>query len=116
MIFNGSKKVLLDHHFFFGGEEIEITSTYTYLGVELLGIVSLLHRIRSFVDSTKGQDRYSYLAYCSSESIALSSPYCRTWCWFVGVSDLLEFASISMDQLLPSRYLLDVLGHLLPTR
>jgi hypothetical protein len=29
MIFNGSKKVLLDHHFFFKGEEIEITNTYT---------------------------------------------------------------------------------------
>jgi hypothetical protein len=32
MIFNGSKKVLLDHHFLFRGEEIQITNTYTYLG------------------------------------------------------------------------------------
>jgi hypothetical protein len=29
MIFNESKKVLLDHHFFFRWEEIEITDTYT---------------------------------------------------------------------------------------
>jgi hypothetical protein len=34
MIFNGSKKVLSDHHFFFKGEEIEITYTYTYLEVK----------------------------------------------------------------------------------
>jgi len=34
MIFNGSNKTLFDHHFFFRGEEIEITNTYTYLGVQ----------------------------------------------------------------------------------
>jgi hypothetical protein len=32
MIFNGLKKSV-DLHFFFRGEEIEITITYTYLGV-----------------------------------------------------------------------------------
>jgi hypothetical protein len=37
MIFNGSKKILFDHHFFFKGEEIEITNTYTYLGVLFTG-------------------------------------------------------------------------------
>lgn len=34
MIFNGTKKTLSDVHFFSRGEEIEITSTYTYLGVQ----------------------------------------------------------------------------------
>ena len=33
MIFNGLKRLLIDLHFFLGGEEIEITRTYTYLGV-----------------------------------------------------------------------------------
>jgi hypothetical protein len=182
MIFNGLKKSL-DLHFFFRGEEIEITNTYTYLGVQFSGprfslrptlqprinkgygslallerqcfrhhfqdisskmslmdslirptvlygseiwgpsllesdwasvervqtlllrriirckqtvpqhiilaefgarpfrletvfrLVSFLHRIRSFADSVKGRDRYPYLAYCSSETIALSSSF-----------------------------------------
>jgi hypothetical protein len=33
LIFNGSKKSV-DLHFFFKGEEIKITNTYTYLGVQ----------------------------------------------------------------------------------
>ena len=33
MVFNGTKKTVLNLHFFFRGEEIEITNTYTYLGV-----------------------------------------------------------------------------------
>lgn len=37
MIFNGTKKTLSDSHFFFRREEIEIASTYTYLGVQFLG-------------------------------------------------------------------------------
>jgi hypothetical protein len=36
MIFNRLKKVLSNHHFFFRGEEIEITNIYTYLGVQVL--------------------------------------------------------------------------------
>jgi hypothetical protein len=36
MIFNGLKKTS-DLHFFFRGEEIEITNTYTYLGVQFSG-------------------------------------------------------------------------------
>jgi hypothetical protein len=36
MIFNGSKK-FMDLHFFFRGEEIEITIAYTYLGVQFSG-------------------------------------------------------------------------------
>ena len=36
MIFNGTKKTF-DFHFLFKGEEVEITSTYTYLGVQLSG-------------------------------------------------------------------------------
>jgi hypothetical protein len=33
MIFNASKNALVDYHFSFHGGEIEITTTYTYLGV-----------------------------------------------------------------------------------
>ena len=36
MIFNGIKKSS-DFHFLFKGEEVEITSTYTYLGVQFSG-------------------------------------------------------------------------------
>jgi hypothetical protein len=36
MIFNGLKKTL-DLHFFFKAEDIELTSTYTYLGVQFSG-------------------------------------------------------------------------------
>ena len=36
IIFNGVKKTL-DFHFLFKGEEIEIVSTYTYLGVKFSG-------------------------------------------------------------------------------
>ena len=36
MIFNGTKKTL-DFRFLFKGEEVEITSTYTYLGVQFSG-------------------------------------------------------------------------------
>jgi hypothetical protein len=41
MIFNGLKKVLLNYHFLFRGEEIEITNTYTYLGCNFRGPVSI---------------------------------------------------------------------------
>lgn len=34
MIFNGTKIVLSKYHFYFQGVEIEITATYTYLGVQ----------------------------------------------------------------------------------
>jgi hypothetical protein len=64
----------------------------------------------------KGRDRYPYLAYCSSETIALSSPLGRARGWFAGVSDLLESVGIQMDRLPPFRYSLDAPGHLLPTR
>jgi hypothetical protein len=37
---------------------------------------------------------YSYLAYSSSETIALSSPLGRDRGWFVGVSDILESVGI----------------------
>jgi hypothetical protein len=51
MIFNGSKKVLLDYHFFFRGEEIEITNTYTYLGVQFSGPrFSLRHALQPRVN------------------------------------------------------------------
>jgi hypothetical protein len=34
IIFNFSKKSLSDSHFYFKGEEVEITIAYTYLGVQ----------------------------------------------------------------------------------
>jgi hypothetical protein len=82
----------------------------------VFGLISLLHRIQSFVDTTKGWDRYPYLAYCSSESIASTSSLVRSRCWYVGVSDLLASVGITMDRLPPFRYSLDAPGHLLPTR
>jgi hypothetical protein len=58
---------------------------------------SSLHR--SFANSVKGRDRYPYLAYCSLETIALSSPLGWARGWFAGVSDLLESVGIQMDRL-----------------
>jgi hypothetical protein len=54
------------------------------------------------------------MAYCSSETISLSSSSGRDRVWFIGVSDLLESMGIQMDHLPPFRYSLDALGHLLP--
>lgn len=34
MIFNDSKNVLLDYHFYFQGEKIETNTVYTYLGFQ----------------------------------------------------------------------------------
>jgi hypothetical protein len=82
----------------------------------VFGLVSFLHRIWGLADSAKGRDRYPYLAYCSSETIALSSPLGRARGWFAGVSDLLESVGIQIDRLPPFRYSLDAPGHLLPTR
>jgi hypothetical protein len=82
----------------------------------VFGLVSFLHHIRGLADSTMGRDWYPYLAYCSSETIALSSPLGRARGWFAGVSDLLESVGIQMDHLPPFLYSLDALGHLLPTR
>jgi hypothetical protein len=68
------------------------------------------------VDSMKGRDWYPYLAYCSFETISLSSSSGRAQCWFTGVSDLLESVGIQIDLLPLFRYSLDAPGHLLPTR
>jgi hypothetical protein len=37
LIFNASKSSLTDLHFYYRGAEIEITTTYTYLGVQFTG-------------------------------------------------------------------------------
>ena len=37
MIFNASKSFLIELNFYFQGEEIEINTTYTYLGVSVHG-------------------------------------------------------------------------------
>ena len=36
-------------------------------------LVSFLHHVQGLVDSIKSRDRYRYLAYCSSETIARST-------------------------------------------
>ena len=64
-------------------------------------LVSFLHRVWGFADSQKGRDRYPYLAYCSFETIAPSTPPGRARCWFAGVSDLLESVGIQLDRLPP---------------
>lgn len=64
----------------------------------------------------KGQDQYPYLAYCSSEFVALAIPLSLTCYWYVGVSDLLESVGIAMDQLPLFIYSLDAPSHLLPAR
>jgi hypothetical protein len=64
----------------------------------------------------KGKDRYPYLDYFSSETIALSSSLGRARGWFAEVSDLLGSVGIQTDRLPLFRYSLDALGHLLSTR
>jgi hypothetical protein len=82
----------------------------------MVGPVSFLHRIWGLANSRTGRDRYPYLAYCSSETIALSSPSDRAQGWFAGVSDLLGSVGIQIDHLPPFQYSLDAPGHLLPTK
>jgi len=43
-------------------------------------LISLLHCIHCFTNSTKGQNQYPYLAYYSSESIASANHSSRTHC------------------------------------
>jgi hypothetical protein len=71
--------------------------------------------LRSFTDTTKGQNWYPYLAYRSSKSLASISSLVRSQCQYVGVSDLLAFIGITMDRLPPFIYSLVAPSHLLPT-
>lgn len=64
----------------------------------------------------KSRDRYPYLAYFFSKTIACSTPSCRSRCWFTRVSNLLESVGIQLDRLPPFRYSLVAHGNLLPTR
>jgi hypothetical protein len=51
MIVNGSKNVLLDYHFFFRGQEIDIIDTYTYFGLQFSGPrFSLRHDFQPWVN------------------------------------------------------------------
>lgn len=79
-------------------------------------LVSFLHRVQSFANLIKSRDWYPYLAYCTSETIAHSTPSGRARCWFTRVSNLLESAGIQLACLPPFRYSLDAPGHLLPAR
>ena len=63
-----------------------------------------------------GWNRYTYLAYCSSETISLSIPLGWARGCFTGVSDLLESVGIQMDRLLLLIYSFDAPGHHLPTK
>ena len=56
--------------------------------------VSFLHRIRGLADSSKGWDRYPYLAYCSAETIARATHSSRAKCWLTGVLSLLASVRI----------------------
>ena len=79
-------------------------------------LVSFLHRIQGFFDSSKGRDRYPYLAYFSSKTIARATHSGRAKCWFIGVSSLLTSVGIQLDHLPLFQYSLDAPSHLLPTQ
>ena len=79
-------------------------------------LVSFLHQIQGLTDSIKGRDRYPFLAYCFSQTIAHASHPGRTKCWLTGVSSLLASVGIQLDRLPPFQYSLDAPGYLLPTR
>jgi len=79
-------------------------------------LISLLHHIQSFANFVKGRDRYPYLAYCSSTSIASTNPLGHSHWWYARVSDLLVSIGITIDRLPPFRYSFAVPGHLLPTK
>jgi len=79
MIFNESNKILLDHHFFFKGEEIEITITHTYLGVLLTGI-SLVCDMHFSPKLARAMGPWPFLT--GSVSRAISRTYtsrCHSW-------------------------------------
>ena len=47
-------------------------------------LVSFLHRIRGLADSSKGRDRYPFLAYYSTQTIAQDTCPGRAKCWLTG--------------------------------
>jgi hypothetical protein len=78
MIFNESKKSI-DLHFFFRGKEIEITNTYTYLGVQFYGPASVRDRPSS-LESPRDTNLYPF----SRDSVSVttfrtSHPRCPSW-------------------------------------
>ncbi|KAH9310554.1 hypothetical protein KI387_025589, partial [Taxus chinensis] len=117
MVFNGLKASHL--HFLFRGQEVEITNTYTYLGVQFSGPrFSMRHALQPrvnkgrFGDFFDERDRYPYLAYCSSVSIAQAMGRYR----FSGNFALLDLVGIQIDCLPPFQYSLNTPSHLLPTK
>lgn len=82
----------------------------------VFSLVSFLHHVRGFADPIQSREQYPYKAYCSSETIACSTPSGQARCWFRGVSDLLESVGIQLDRLPPFQYSLNAPSHLLPTR
>ena len=77
-------------------------------------VVFYLHRIRGLADSSKGWDRYPYLAYCFAQTIARANHPGRAKCWLTRVSSLLASVGVQLDRLPPFQYSLDAPGHLLP--
>ena len=77
-------------------------------------LASFLHWIRGLADSSKGWDRYLYLAYYSAKTIARATHLGRAKCWLTGVSSLLTSVGIQLDRLPLFRYSLDAPGYLLP--
>jgi hypothetical protein len=78
MIFNGLKKTM-NLHFFFKGEEIEITNTYIYLGVQFLGPTSVCDQPSS-LGSTRDIDPYPFSRDNDFDIIFKTShPRCPSW-------------------------------------
>jgi hypothetical protein len=79
-------------------------------------LISFIHRVRSFRDSTTRRERYPYLALCSSEALASDHSTGRARGWFSEASRLLQSMTISPERLPPFKYSLDASVHLLPPR
>ena len=78
-------------------------------------LVWFLHRPRGFVDNASDRDRYSYLAYCLSISIASAKSGSHTRCWYAHASSLLGSIGIDIDHLPPFQFSLDASAHVLPS-
>jgi hypothetical protein len=77
-------------------------------------LISFIHRVRSFKDSTTKRERYPYLALCSSEALTSDHSTGHARGWFSEASRLLQSMTISPEHLPPFRYSLDASVHLLP--
>ena len=77
--------------------------------VAIFDLVWFLHRLHGFADVARDRDHYSYLAYCSSVSMAAAESGARARCWYAQVSSLLSSIGIDIDRLPPFQFSLDAL-------